>query len=240
MPPLAKRVTVAGEDRILNCEVSRDQENDFGHEFAPSGFQGQPQDNLDYRQSWWGVNNQGFTGSCVGWAVADSVLRFHFQRVKKLADWELLSPRFLWIASKEFDEYQTWPPTFADEAGTSIKAALNVARKWGCAKEATVPFQGGYYPGELNRLMLESMTFSILSYVRIHSINDWVKVLNSQGPLAIRLEVDDTFSGATQQTSRLDNYQGATGGGHAAAVVGYFNRGETFIIRNSWGTNCCE
>lgn len=238
MPPLAQRIVAAGVSRVLNCEESRDVGSDFSSHGAPTGFVGHDWTGLDFRRDcpWWGINDQKNTGSCVGWAVADSVLRFHFRKVNKLTDWELLSPRFLWIASKEFDEYTTWPSTFAEEAGTSIKSALSVAGKWGCAKELTIPFEGGFYSGELNNLFFESMQFRINTYIRIHSIEDWKKVLLRYGPLAIRLEVDTTFAFATQQTSRLEKYQGASGGGHALAVVGYCNHGEVFILRNSWGT----
>jgi hypothetical protein len=42
-----------------------------------SRFQKIP-DFVDLCDTWWGMGDQGSTGSCVGWAKADSVLRWHF------------------------------------------------------------------------------------------------------------------------------------------------------------------
>ena len=60
---------------------------------------------VDLRQSWWTIGDQGQTGSCVGWASADGVMRYHMVKTNKLSKTELLSPRFVWMASKEADEY---------------------------------------------------------------------------------------------------------------------------------------
>ena len=40
----------------------------------------------DLRQSWWRIQDQGSTGSCVGWAAADGVLRWHFVKAGRIAD----------------------------------------------------------------------------------------------------------------------------------------------------------
>ena len=50
----------------------------------------------DLRADWWKINDQKSTGSCVGWATADSVLRWHFVKSGHLTTSELLSPRFIW------------------------------------------------------------------------------------------------------------------------------------------------
>ena len=40
---------------------------------------------VDLREPWWKVGEQGSTGSCVGWAVGDGLLRWHFVKAGKLA-----------------------------------------------------------------------------------------------------------------------------------------------------------
>ena len=46
---------------------------------------------------------KGATGSCVGWAFADSLLRYHFVKAGKLRKHEHISVRYIWMAAKEMD-----------------------------------------------------------------------------------------------------------------------------------------
>ena len=48
---------------------------------------------VDLRAEWWPIGDQGSTGSCVGWAVADSVLRWHFVQAGLLEPGEHLDRR---------------------------------------------------------------------------------------------------------------------------------------------------
>ena len=51
-------------------------------------------------------------------------------------------PRFIWMANKETDLLTSFPTTFIESAGTQIKLALQVARKYGCVLESTLPMDG--------------------------------------------------------------------------------------------------
>ena len=95
---------------------------------------------VDLRAAWWTVNNQEDTGSCVGWATADGVLRWHLTTAGRITNTQLLSPRYIWMASKETDQYTNRPESFIEEAGTSLKTALDVARKFGAATMDELPF----------------------------------------------------------------------------------------------------
>jgi len=44
------------------------------------------------------------------------------------------------MASKETDQFTTRPETFIEEAGTSLKAAVDILRKFGAAPEVLLPF----------------------------------------------------------------------------------------------------
>ena len=46
--------------------------------------------------------DQGETGSCVGFALADSVMRWQLVELRRLPPAERLSARFIWMASKEW------------------------------------------------------------------------------------------------------------------------------------------
>ena len=107
-----KRPQKRAPKRILNCIPSRDMERDFRMEDArAAGVVGDASVRVpasrDLRADWWKVADQGSTGSCVGWAAADGVVRWYLVKAGKLREDELLAPRFVWMAAKETDPFTT-------------------------------------------------------------------------------------------------------------------------------------
>jgi hypothetical protein len=95
---------------------------------------------VDLRAPWWTIGDQEVTGSCVGWASTDGVMRYHMHKAGKLGDKELLSARYTWMASKETDLDTSYATTFIEEAGTYLKTAMDVCRKRGVVPEKLLPF----------------------------------------------------------------------------------------------------
>jgi hypothetical protein len=237
---MAKQSKAKG--RILNCIPSRDTQNDWRFEHAVgAGLLGAVvalPASKDLREPWWKINDQGSTGSCVGWASADSVIRWHFVKSGRLPKDKLLSPRFIWMASKETDEYTSQPTTFIELAGTSLKAALDIARKFGTVTDSVLPFASGkLFGGEPEAFYAQAAQRKISSYFNLGTDQSkWRTWLATKGPILTRLDVDATWDGASQTKGKLDAYQPATRrGGHAVALVGY--TADRFIVRNSWGTS---
>src|ERR687898_864344 len=138
--------------RVLNVVPSRATERDWRLEHADAAgllvvAAARVPKSKDLRETWWKVGDQGTTGSCVGWAAADALLRWHFVKAGRIKQADTVSKRFIWMASKETDEFSSSPTTFIENSGTSLKAALDVARKFGAVKENVLPFGGGLYPG---------------------------------------------------------------------------------------------
>jgi C1A family cysteine protease len=227
--------------RILNCKPSPKTEDDWTYEHAEEAeiVAAAPPvpASKDLRADWWKVNDQGTTGSCVGWATADSVLRWHFVKSGQLPQSGLLSPRFIWMASKETDQLITRPTTFIETEGTSLKSALDIARKFGVVRDTTLPFASGkLYPGQAKTFYAIAALRKILAYFNLDTnLTNWRSWLATKGPILVRLNVDQTWDNATITGGDLDEYQSdATRGGHAVALVGYVP--DRFIVRNSWGT----
>ncbi len=227
--------------RILNCLLSSQTERDWPMAAArhadmlaaPAALP----TTKDLRAKWWAINNQNSTGSCVGWATADSVIRWHMVKARRLAKDQLLSPRFVWMASKETDQWRTPPTTFIEAAGTSLKAALDVARKYGSVRDSVLPFDSGkLYPGDELAFYALAAQRKIASYFNLgQNLDDWRFWLATQGPILTRLGVEQTWDNASATQGKLDIYRPDTvRGGHAVALVGYTR--ERFIVRNSWGT----
>ena len=226
--------------RILNCVPSRDTHNDWTTETArDAGLLGAPAipASKDLRESWWQIGDQGATGACVGWATADGLLRWHFVKARRLAKTDLLSPRFNWMAAKESDAFTSAPTTFIETDGTSLKAALDIARKFGAVQDNILPFKSAQlYQGEEKTFYAIAAQLKIVSYFNLgQNLADWRAWIANHGPILTRLDVDATWDNAKASHGNMDVYQPDTiRGGHAVALVGYTP--DRFIVRNSWGT----
>ncbi|MGE5255844.1 MAG: hypothetical protein ACM3KE_04190 [Hyphomicrobiales bacterium] len=161
------------KDRICNLIPSRDTERDWRVEHAiTAGVFAAPAaipPQVDLRQAWWTVGDQSTTGSCVGWATADGVMRCLLVTVGRLEQDQLLSPRFVWMASKETDEYTSRPETFIEAAGTSLKAAMDIVRKYGVVLDSMLPFTIStlMYVGRENDLYAAAATRRAASYFNL-------------------------------------------------------------------------
>jgi len=235
----AKRSKVAVM-RILNCLPSRDTDRDWTIRHARAAgvlAAGPIPPGKDLREDWWKIGDQESTGSCVGWATADSVLRWHFVKSGDLQDGERLSPRFVWMAAKETDAITDRPTTFIEKAGTTLKAALDIARKFGVVREPVLPFKSGQlYPDDPETFYAIAARLRIASYFSVGmDPADWRDWIANHGPILTRLDVDATWDDAKAADGNLDEYlPGTARGGHAVAIVGYTP--DRFIVRNSWGT----
>jgi hypothetical protein len=226
--------------RILNVRPSEKTEQDYTFEHAARtdavAAAATVPPSKDLRAAWWKINDQGSTGSCVGWGTADGLLRWHFVQAGRIKNNELLAPRFIWMASKETDAFTSQPTSFIESEGTSLKAALDVARKFGEVRDALLPFgTGALYTGDTQTFYATASQLKIQSYFNL-KVADWKSWLATKGPILTRLGVDKAWDDATKTNGNLDAYKPNTvRGGHAVAIVGY--KTDRFIVRNSWGTS---
>lgn len=233
-------------NRICNLVPSRNTERDWSSEdaiaanivVAPTAGLLPP--NVDLRDdSWWKIGNQENTGSCVGWASTDSLTRYHMVKAGKLPKAVLLSPRFTWMASKETDEFISRPETMIESAGTSLKAAMEILRKYGAVPESQFPFHISttMYLGNENAFYAAAASRRVASYFNLaKNLTSWRNWLATHGPIMAGLNVDATWDNAKTAHGKLDTFQPNTvRGGHAVCIVGY-TADTRFIVRNSWGT----
>jgi C1A family cysteine protease len=228
--------------RICNLVPSRGTEKDWTYTDAlGSGALGAvaaPPASVDLRQAWWPVGDQGSTGSCVGWATAEGVVRYHMVTAARLGKSEQLSPRYVWMASKETDSYTQRPETFIEGAGTSLKAAVDICRNYGVVTMAQLPFNIStlMYAGPENTFFAAAAQRKVTAYFNLlKDLNQWKNWLASHGPILAGLSIDQTWDNATATHGNLDTFfPNTVRGGHAVAIVGYTATGR-FIVRNSWG-----
>lgn len=231
--------------KILNVVISKGKETDWKMDQAiADGLikEGYPQ-NLDLREeSWWNVGDQVETGSCVGWAATDGMLRWHLVKAGKIKKKDRLSVRFTWMAAKETDKFTDFPETFLERSGTPLKGAMEVIRKFGAVHEDILPFDHGFVKYEYDSdsffalaAKLKIKGYYCLQYDEVTNIEHFKLWLANVGPILAMIDIDSNFwKPYDDKAAMLIDYDAASvGGGHAVTIVGYTE--EHFIIRNSWG-----
>jgi C1A family cysteine protease len=194
---------------------------------------------VDLRESWWDIGDQGATGSCVGWATGDGLMRYGLVKAHRLRTDEHVSPRYVWMGSKETDEFTSRPETFIEESGTSLKAAVDLCKKFGVVTTDLLPFELNttLYAGSENAFWAAAAQRRATSYFNLHrDLAQWKSALAAGNPILVGLNVDATWDKATKTNGELDTFQPQTvRGGHAVCAVGYRADGR-IILRNSWST----
>lgn len=241
---------VGPDDRVANVRPSPAREDD--HTPAAAVAAGhleaiRPPDSCDLREPWYAIGDQGKTGSCVGWALADSVMWRQLVRAGRLGEQERLSPRFIWMAAKEMRARLTdatgetdWrPSTFLEQGDSDFKSALDVARTYGAALERDLPWEDGLYPGDMTEFYDSAAARMVTHYYRLDPeeetvaqwFDHWRRWIHQHGPVLLAVGLDTNF---VEGAPLLDAFDPASVSRyHAAALVGYAPNG--FLIRCSWG-----
>jgi papain like protease len=220
---------------------SRNTQADYPAAAAPLPATAPPA-GVDLRRPWQPVRDQGHTTSCVGWAVAES-LRWYLVEGGRLPQDQPLSPRHIWMAAKETDQRTGYPSTFLEEDGTSLKAGLDVVRRFGAALESELPWEGGLAAGAPDDFNRSTGSRRILSYYTLGDdtvadgasrFDGWRRWLANSGPVVVLLARDRHLD-----TAQLETFDAASvAGSHAAALYGYGP--DHFLLRSSWGTRWGE
>jgi hypothetical protein len=228
-------------ERILNCIPSRETEKDwrFSHAVESGALRTYSIPKfVDLRDPMWEIGDQRDTGSCVGFGSADGVFRYLFTKAGKIQQGDKLSVRYIWMSSKETDEYNSYPSTFIDEEGTSLKASLDVARKFGIVPENMLPFDGGMYGGNPQTFYSIAARMKIGAYYNLGTDpTKWRSWIASNGPVLCALGVDRAWDNV-RSDGNLDAFIPPARGGHCVCAVGYTE--DRIIIRNSWGTEWAD
>lgn len=256
--PRRPRVAAAGTPRLLNVAESPDDVWDAIDAGRLRDLD--PPRELDLRKNrqWYRVvGDQEHTGSCIGWALADSVMRWQLVDDGRLPRNQRLSPRFVWMASKEWQaqrrgrEHDTvadllteWQPsTFMEEATTAAKDALQVARHLGVVTEPMLKWKGPLNRGPEPEFWERAARFKLEAYYTVTAarledrLRLWRQWISQHGPLMIVVATDSSLLAGDKVLSEYRPRQHT--GLHACALVGY-TRDDRFLVRNSWGPKWAE
>jgi len=200
------------------------------------------------------------TYSCVGFATTDMVYWYLNKLGYKV---EKLSARFNWIAAKETDKLNKQPTTFIAQAGTTLKASLDVCRNYGSVDDILLPTEtdadadkekNRLFQGTTEQFYAQAAIYKIQAYFslilphmntigttmveekkrRKIQVFIWKKWIDNNGPILVRINVDKEFYEA-KKAPLINHVLSEAYQKHAALLIGYNEK--NFILRNSWGAD---
>src|SRR5262245_31750650 len=207
--PEAGSAASAVLDAIAAARRSKAPEDDYdltkAHDEGTLGEAPLPA-SVDLREPWHEVPQQGHTASCVGWSLADSVLRWHLVKAGRLAPDAHLSARHIWMSAKETDAREDYPSTFLEEDGTSLKAGLEVIRKFGAVLDSELPWEGKLAAGSPDAFNTSAASRRIVAYFNLYDddkakrFSAWRRWLAEHGPVAVLFKMDAQIETGKLQT----------------------------------------
>lgn len=169
---------------------------------------------LDYRSELPDVRDQGSQGSCSAQTAACMKEWQEFIDVEFTGH---MSPQYIYNLRENSGSY-----------GMSPRDTMKILSKEGIVHEKHYPYGSTHEISDL--LRKNGYKYRIKGYARIYTVNELKKALVGNGPCYIAFPVHNWDMYFWRKTGQSVNY-----GGHAVSVVGYTK--DSFIIRNSWGTD---
>jgi Papain family cysteine protease len=158
------------------------------------------------------VLDQGMTPQCVAYSSAS--LKFH-QEWRDHHRYYNFDPEQLYFRCKEVDNWSG--------DGTFIRTAMNLLQNEGMLARAA------------RRELKEDTYFKTGNFVRMQTLQEIKEALYLIGPVVFGITVDETIERVLPNGFWAEPTQRPIGG-HAMVIFGWSDFTETFLIKNSWGT----
>ncbi len=185
--------------------------------------------------------DQGELGSCTGNAIAAAV-QFARQKAGKRPDFV---PSRLFIYYNE----RVVEGSVDQDSGAQIRDGIKSVAKLGVCPEQERPAEPWDWPYAIERFTQRpaadcynfARDHQVLSYHRLtHSLTSMRSCLSSGNPFVLGFSVYESFeSEAVARTGVVPLPEGSEDllGGHAVLAMGYDDKVQRFLVRNSWGTD---
>lgn len=180
------------------------------------------------------VYDQGTLGSCSGNAIAASI---EYEQIKK-KDPKPFIPSRLFIYYNE----RVIENTVKQDAGAMIRDGMKAVNTQGVCTETTWPYVISKFKTKPTvKAYKEGLNFTTKVYSRVpQDLISLKTCLASGDPFVFGFSVYDSFESDSVAKTGIINMPLKTEkflGGHAVLCVGYDDKTQRFIVRNSWGPN---
>jgi len=166
------------------------------------------------------VWNQGKEGACTGMAMAGALSEIYGQE---------LSPRFMFEAAKEHDE---WPGE--DYDGSSVRGAAKAAASVGCCLHNLWPFAPFQTGGKDPNANTDAKLHVLTSYERLGSLREILHAIWDMGYVVATVDVHTGWIRPTRKHRIRYHPRYISRGLHAVLFCGYDEKTGYLLLRNSW------
>jgi C1A family cysteine protease len=190
-------------------------------------------DKVDLRKSCPSIYNQGELGSCTANAIAAAL---EFDQIKQRLK-NVSTPSRLFIYYNE----RAMEGTIESDSGAMIRDGVKTVAKQGACSETSWPYEIDRFRDKPGRgCYAEGRKHQAIRYLRLNQSLGQLKGCLAEGfPFVFGFSVYEGFESPHVEATGEVEMPGAKEefrGGHAVLAVGYEERTQRFIVRNSWGT----
>lgn len=198
-------------------------------------------DSADLRSSFSRIKNQGQQGSCLAFTLT-SVFEY-MMKVNKKDDCDL-SEAFLYYNARNLDE----EGSVNDDGGSKFVPSLESLRTYGIALEKVWPYNEEVFDSKPSEeAYKDAETRKLIKALNVDRNADAIKSALSDGyPVAASFTLFNSFSQSDgyvpmpseEEIQMLENNAEETEwrhSYHAMVIVGYSDKLQRFVVRNSWG-----
>lgn len=182
---------------------------------------------VDLRPKCSRVEDQGSLGSCTGQAIASYMEYLHPTKPH-------YSRLFIYYNERVMED------TVNEDAGAQIRSGIKSLAKVGVCKETLYPHDITKFTKKPSAAAFKAAeSAKITSYARVRTLNALKTSLADGFPVVFGMTLYDSFESeavAKTGTVPMPAPNERSLGGHAVLAVGYDDRTERVIVRNSWGT----
>jgi len=200
---------------------------------APAAFLTALPTSVDLRSGCPDVYDQGQLGSCTANSIGGA---FQFEQIKQKVKDFVPSRLFIYYNERVIEN------TVNSDSGAQIRDGIKVVAKQGAPPETDWPYDINKFAQKPPQsAFADAAKNKVLSYQRVsRSLSQMKGCLASGYPFVFGFTVYDAFeSAAVAQSGHLNMPQPGEQvvGGHAVLAVGYDDKNQWFLVRNSWGEN---
>jgi C1A family cysteine protease len=187
---------------------------------------------VDLRSKCSPVENQGQLGSCTANALVGAL---EFLEMKVDAPFVDLSRLFVYYNERVIEGMVD------QDSGAFLRDGIKSLAKQGVCPEKEWPYRVNAFRQKPTRACYaDAKKYEITSYHRINTKDEMRTCLAEGFPFVFGFTVYSSFESATVARSGVVNLPTKAEwvvGGHAVMAVGYNDKQQRFIIRNSWGAD---
>ena len=192
---------------------------------------------VDLRPHCTPVENQGHLNSCTANAAVGA-LEYHYRRYRDMpVD---LSRLFVYYNTRRLNG------TLQQDMGATIPESMASILAYGACQEANWPYDPARIAMEPPQgAYLEGKSFEAVQYARVPGAQGAQVALAQDLPVSFgiwlprRCYEEATTTGRIPDLTQAEK-QAPPSGGHAMLIVGYNDDEQTFLVRNSWGSEWGE